>query len=473
MNDRQLSRPPKRLGTVGAHRTNEKSKCWMVTFNFPAGTRVDTLTQQDKLNIRAFNRAAQVHPVTYCIFQGEMGEKGTYHLQAYVEFAVPRTMPQIKAHFGINSLHCEVRQGTQAQAIAYCSKEDTRASDVFEYGTKGTFREKPGQGSRNDLATIWGDLKKGKQIAEIIDAAPVTIRYVSMMQKAQFEALMSRKREFKTQCHVFYGAAGTGKTSTAIKFAKTLGGYFLLPNDGKSMWWNGYDPLKHKTIILDEFNGSKCPLTFLNQLADSYDLRVQTKGGFLPFIAPHLIITSNFHPKQWYEFDNQTKNLCWEALERRIDTLVQFRLDIHIGENVPVGGHASVINMNHKKLHIEIEKGMLNLQYISSIYELDRTVPNSPEIPESPLPVQPVQPRAPVPVRSISKGKRIIDHLDCSESDFDFDSDSDVVVQKRRRVSVSRSPQFCECSLESSQHEAQASDHGSSQGLSEYYNDSD
>lgn len=181
MNDRALSRTPKRLGTVGAHRTNEKSKCWMVTFNFPAGTTPDTLTQQDKLNIRAFNRAAQVHPVTYCIFQGEMGEKGTYHLQAYVEFAVPRTMPQIKAHFGINSLHCEVRVGTQEQAIAYCSKEETRVSEVYEYGTKGTFREKQKQGSRNDLATIWGDLKKGKQIAEIIDAAPASIRYVSMM----------------------------------------------------------------------------------------------------------------------------------------------------------------------------------------------------------------------------------------------------------------------------------------------------
>lgn len=102
--------------------------------------------------------------------------------------------------------------------------------------------------------------------------------------KAQFEALNNRKRETKTILTVLYGAAGTGKTSTAINFAKTFGSYYLMPNDGKSIWWNGYDPLQHECVILDEFNGSKCPLTFLNQLADAYDLRVQTKGGFYHFL---------------------------------------------------------------------------------------------------------------------------------------------------------------------------------------------
>jgi len=432
MNNENISRPPKRLGTVGAHRTNQKSRCWLLTFNFPPNTKPDALTEQDKLNIRAFNRAAQVHPVTYCVYQGEVGEKGTYHLQAYVEFAVPRTMPQIKAHFGLSSLHCEIRIGTQQQAIDYCTKEETRASEIHEYGVKGVFREKPGQGSRNDLATVWDDLKKGKQIADIIDAQPGTIRYVSMMQKAQYEALISRKRTFKTRLHVFYGCAGTGKTSTAIEFAKTLGSYFLLPNDGKAMWWNGYDPLKHQTIILDEFTGSKCPLTFLNQLADKFDLRVQTKGGFLPFIAPHLIITSNFHPRMWYEFDNKNKNLCWEALERRIDTLVQFRLDIHINEDQPNGGN---LRLDDKRLHVEIEKGALDLRYISSEFPLDRTVPNSPEIPASPLPDSPVIPSAPIPKRWISKGKRELLDLECSESVDSSDSDdSDPVNIKRRRA---------------------------------------
>lgn len=378
MQTNAISRPPKRLGTVGAHRTNQKSKAWLLTFNFPPGTKPDQLTADDKLNIRAFNRAAQVHPVTYCVFQGEVGEQGTYHIQAYAEFAQPVTMPAIKRHFGLNSLHCEIRLGTQQQAIDYCTKEQTRASDIHEYGVPSHQKSATKQGGRGDLEHIWGCLKQGKPIADIIDEQPSSLRHISMMQKAQFEALRSLKRKHKTVFHVFYGAAGTGKTTTAINFATVQNkSYFLVPNDGKALWWNGYDPMTHEIVILDEFNGSKLPLTFLNQLADSVDLRVQTKGGFLPFVAKHLIVTTNFHPKQWYDFENREKNLCWDALERRIDNLIQFRLDIHIP--LPEQG-------GETRLHIEIEKGGLNKRWIKSPYPLDcpPTAPVSPEIPSSP-----------------------------------------------------------------------------------------
>lgn len=366
MNGTSLSRPPKRLGTVGAHRTNQKSRYWLLTFNFPHGTKPDNLSPQDQLNIRAFNRAAQVHPVTYCVFQGEVGEEeATYHIQAYAEFAQAVTMPTVKKHFGLNSLHCEIRLGTQQQAIAYCTKEETRASEIHEYGTPAKQTKNQGQGKRTDLEEVWIQLKKGTAIADIIEKEPRTMKYISLMQKAQFEALRNMKRKQKTMFTVLYGAAGTGKTSTAIQFAKTLGPYYLMPNDGKAMWWNGYDPMQHETIILDEFNGSKMPLTFLNQLTDAYDLRVQTKGGYLPFVARHVVITSNFHPRDWYDFANHEKNLCWEALERRIDNLCHFRIDVHINEN------SKGIDLNCKKLHVTVEKGGFNLGYVRSPLELD------------------------------------------------------------------------------------------------------
>lgn len=394
-----LSRPPKRLGTVGAHRTNQKSRYWLLTFNFPRGTKPDALTAQDKLNIRAFNRAAQVHPVTFCVYQGELGEETqTFHLQAYCEFATAITMPSIKKHFGMPSLHCEIRQGSQEQAIAYCTKEETRVSEIYRYGTPVKVNKSTGnaQGSRSDLTAMWQRLKAGDTIFRIIDDQPSNIRYVSLLQKAQFEALRSKKRSTKTVCTVLYGAAGTGKTSTAINFAKTLGDYYLVPNDGKQIWWNGYDPLKHESIILDEFNGSKMPLTFLNQLCDAVDLRVQTKGGFLPFLAAHVIITSNFRPRTWYAFDDASKNLCWEALERRIDNMVQFRMDIHIADPARP-------DLNANKLHLEVEKGGFNKLWVVSPLELDcpPTVPNTPE------------PRSSSPVLHAS------DSLEASEEDGD------------------------------------------------------
>lgn len=406
MNEQPISRPPKRLGTVGAHRTNQKSRCWLITYNFPPGTKPDDLTAQDKLNIRAFNRAAQVHPVTYCVYQGEVGEQGTYHLQAYAEFAQAITLPSIKKHFGINSLHCEIRQGTQEQAIAYCTKEETRASDIYEYGIP-MLQQKTKQGARTDIEKVWAYLKKGKPIHEIIDEDPKTLRHVSLMQKAQYEALRGLKRTSKTQLIVLYGASGTGKSSTAIQFASMCGPYYLQPNDGKSMWWNGYDPLIHETVILDEFTGSKLPLTFLNQLTDKYDLRVQTKGGFLPFVAKRIIITSNFHPKRWYDFENTEKNLCYDALERRIDTLVQFRIDIHIEE-------PGRVDYNQKRLHIEVEKGGFDKGWVKSPLQLD-CPPTQPPSPEIPLSI----PSSPEPAtQRPSKGKRRV--VDIDDPVFDY-----------------------------------------------------
>lgn len=363
----ELSRPPKRLGTVGAHRTNQKSRYWLITHNFPRGTKPDALTAQDKLNIRAFNRAAQVHPCTFCVYQGELGEETqTFHIQAYCEFATPVTMPAIKKHFGINSLHCEIRLGSQEQAIAYCTKEETRVTEIYRFGTP--VEQKNGRaasaGKRTDLTHMWQRLKAGDTIYRIIDENPSNLRYVSLMQKAQFEALRNRKRTTKTICTVLYGAAGTGKTTTAINFAKTLGAYYLVPNDGKQIWWNGYDPLQHESIIFDEFNGSKMPLTFLNQLLDAVDLRVQTKGGFLPFLASHVVITSNFAPRTWYAFDDLSKNLCWDALSRRIDNLVQFRMDVHIAD-------PGQPQLNKNKLHLEVEKGGFDRHWIKSPLELD------------------------------------------------------------------------------------------------------
>lgn len=366
---KQLSAKPKVYGKDKNHGSSQKARFWMITYNLPKGVTVDDITPADMVNIKRFNRAAQVSPVTYCIFQGEAGEEdGHYHLQAYAEFDHPVGVAQIKKHFGINQLHCEIRVGTQEDAIKYCSKEETRVSEVREYGTKYVLKKgnSSGQGARYDLSKAWTQLKEGVPIPTIIDEQPHLLSCVSALNKAQWEAMRIKNREWKTQLIVFSGDARTGKTSTAIKFAKTFGGYFLMPSDGHTMYWNGYEPLLHDTVILDEFTGSKCPLTFLNQLTDSYNLRLPTKGGYLPFLARRIIITSNFEPFRWYDFSNREKNLCWEALEGRIDTHMRFSI-----VNVDVGNDKNGIMQTVRKLHLDMIIGDFHPSHVSSKFPLE------------------------------------------------------------------------------------------------------
>lgn len=75
----------------------------------------------------------------YIILAKEIGDKGTPHIQGYVEFKGGKRITTLKK---INDrIHWEARKGTSAQAIAYCKKD----GNFEEIGTPKK------QGCRTDL----------------------------------------------------------------------------------------------------------------------------------------------------------------------------------------------------------------------------------------------------------------------------------------------------------------------------------
>lgn len=425
-----LSKPPKKLGQKAGHQTNEKARCWLLTLHFAKESQPDNLTKEDKVNFSSFRAGGQVNPCVFCIYQCERcPDTGRLHIQAYVEFERALSLPGVKKHFSLPQLHCEIRLGTQQQAIAYCSKEDTRVSKTIRYGKPipGLETKPKVQGLRADWQQVWDQLKTGETIVQVLDERPYMLNNISAIAKGQWEALKERKRTSKTQFIVLSGDARVGKTWTALHMAKNYGDYYLMPNDGKAMWWNGYDPIKHDTVVLDEFTGSKMPLTFLNQLTDKYDLRVQTKGGFLPFLAKRVIVTSNFLPHQWYDFANKEKNLCFEALEGRIDVHVEFR-KVFIQKNDP--NQQAQTNEFVPRLRLIEHKGSLHWSQIRTPLALEHTPVSTPE-PSSEERADIIAvskkkrkndcPPAPIPKRSRPE-------LYCEEVLDDSDEDSGAVV---------------------------------------------
>ncbi len=74
--------------------------------------------------------------VRYFVLQEEVGKSGTPHLQGYVELFRPVFMSRVKRLLGAR-VHIEQRFGSQAEAIAYSKKVDTRVAGgvVIEFGT--------------------------------------------------------------------------------------------------------------------------------------------------------------------------------------------------------------------------------------------------------------------------------------------------------------------------------------------------
>lgn len=91
----------------------------------------------------------------YLIIGEEIGENGTYHLQAYAYFPNKIEWKTVKRQ--CPRAHIETQRGTCLEALLYCMKE----GEYHEFG------ERPHQGKRSDIDVIKYDLLKGRPIKDI------------------------------------------------------------------------------------------------------------------------------------------------------------------------------------------------------------------------------------------------------------------------------------------------------------------
>ena len=90
------------------------AKDWCFTLNNYTSENISSIKTNDKIK--------------RYIFQEEVGESGTPHLQGYIEF---KDKVRPLSIFSSDRFHWEKRKGTKSEAINYCCKIDTRAGEVF------------------------------------------------------------------------------------------------------------------------------------------------------------------------------------------------------------------------------------------------------------------------------------------------------------------------------------------------------
>jgi len=254
---------------------------------------------------------------TYCIYQEEVGENGTPHLQGYIEFDTTMSMAACKWLEGLDTAHLEPRLGTQQQAITYCSKADTRVGGPYVYGDP----KEPGK--RNDLLEVKKLLDEGGSMEQVREQ-----HFASWCRNnrsfKEYKALKVEKRSWPMEIVVIIGPTGTGKTRQAFE----MGGddvYWVMPS---STWWDGYEG--QHTVIFDEFYGASQRYSTLLRLLDRYPLRIETKGSSIEFTSRRIIFTSNQDPEDWYASES-THRMPWREspLFRRIS---EFGRIIRTGE---------------------------------------------------------------------------------------------------------------------------------------------
>ncbi len=283
---------------------NAGRRCWCFTANNP---RNYFKSPEDFMNSFVTNCA---HRLRYAVFQEEKGKENS-HYQGYIEFN-----QMVRFKWCANALgghcHLEARRGTRQQARDYCMKLETRVRGPWEYGLW-----KPGgQGARADLLEVSDMVCAGGTLQDVSKEFPIQfIKYHRGITK-----LISLNIEVRTVAPTIvlcFGKTGTGKTRWAYDSYPNL---YRKPCDTR--WFDSY--AGQKTLLLDDFGGasSKMSLNYVLQLLDRYPIQVEVKGDYIGLQATTIILTTNLHPKTWYDYSKREEQ--FNALARRFHKVLWF-----------------------------------------------------------------------------------------------------------------------------------------------------
>lgn len=245
----------------------------------------------------------------YCIYQEEVGDEGTPHLQGYIYWASAKTLTAVKALMG-DAVHLEVPR-SDAHAMNYCMKDETRVGGPYEYGVR------PQQGKRNDLMAVKRQIDEGGSRSDLYETS-----FGSMMRYERsilnYKRFKAPKRDFQPLIIVFHGATGLGKSRTAMTIANYLGRVYVVPNPkGSGLYFDGYDG--EEVLIFHEMYGSTMSWSFLLQLTDRYPFVLPEHGSAgQQCCSRYIIFCSNKAPHEWY------KDVSCAPLLRRIHILWTF-----------------------------------------------------------------------------------------------------------------------------------------------------
>lgn len=285
--------------------------------------------------------------IRYAIWQLERAPtSGQLHLQGYLELSAPMRMPGVAKLFGEQLWpHLEPRRGLREQARDYCSKQDTRVAGPWECGVW----QHGGQGRRVDLAALKQSIDEGNDdLALWEEHFSAMCRYHQSVNVYRNARATHQSGSRTVTTHVYWGPPGTGKSFRALAEASApsdpatatpgdiesgdgvgervgavprfdLETPFYVPHSSHgAVWFDGYDPAVHKSIIIDDFYGW-LPWHFLLRLLDHYPLLLPVKGGHVPAAFTRVFITSNVRPSQWYTLEKLPGQSC-DPLLRRINT---------------------------------------------------------------------------------------------------------------------------------------------------------
>ncbi len=116
-------------------------------------------------------------------------------------------------------------------------------------------------------------------------------RSIGRIRNAACPTTLTYNDSLRVLC--WWGPTGSGKTRAALAAAE---GPVYEPLSLKPLWFDGYNPSAHSTLLLDDFRGDDLRLSVFLRLIDKYRRQWPVKGGSVTSNWNLIIITSDSPP---------------------------------------------------------------------------------------------------------------------------------------------------------------------------------
>lgn len=222
------------------------------------------------------------------VFEHEVGEEGTPHLQGYFSLNQKKRFEPLRneliAALSTDGIHLEPAKGSWKQNHKYCTKHHKEHGGPFEPFVIG---DPPKTSSKRcKLSAMCESVTVGHDMKTIAELDPPTYvrnyRGIAAYRALQQSAFTSED----VRGLWFYGAPGTGKSHLA---RDVFGLDLFLKSQNK--WWDGYDG--EHAVLLDDLD-----TVALNHLikiwADKYACTGEIKGGTVKLNHRYFVVTSNY-----------------------------------------------------------------------------------------------------------------------------------------------------------------------------------
>lgn len=246
--------------------------------------------------------------VTYWRGQLEEGEQnGQKHVQFYFECDPKKRITYWKNNMDYGA-HYEVCRNRDHARTYVGKKESALSSNPEEFGLWRSGEKRP-----STLQPVVELIRSGSGLNEVAEEHPeVFVRNYRGLRELANALWQPDDRD--PELYLLYGPSGSGKSRMA-RVGRPKSEIWSSPV-GNFGWFDGLGR-QHKRAILDDFDGraSSYPLNSLLRLLDRYAVQVPVKGGHTWWATPEIYLTTNIHPRNWYDWSGRESQ--YPALARR------------------------------------------------------------------------------------------------------------------------------------------------------------